>query len=94
MDESLFIFGLIFSFIWSALIFDPSWVVSLTSSLLGIIYCFLSTCLGMQIRRSDLWEALTLSSTSNVGSFTAPPPTPPVWPEWWSSCMRLHFTSY
>ncbi|KAL1408411.1 hypothetical protein Q8F55_005223 [Vanrija albida] len=25
----------------------------------AVLYCFLSTCLGLQIRRSDFWEALS-----------------------------------
>ncbi|RXK42226.1 hypothetical protein M231_00584 [Tremella mesenterica] len=52
MDQSLFIFTLIFSFIL----------------LLSVIYCFLSTCLGIRIRKSDIWEALTLGiSTRSRG---------------------------
>lgn len=37
------------------------------SSVAAVIYCFLSTCLGLQIRRSDVWEALTTgpSATSS-----------------------------
>ncbi|WWD22044.1 hypothetical protein CI109_106532 [Kwoniella shandongensis] len=50
MDESLFLFSLICGFI-----------------LLGsIIYCFLSTCLGLQIRRSDLIEAFSFPTPSQI----------------------------
>jgi hypothetical protein len=31
-------------------------------SLAAIIYCFLSTCLGLQLRRADVWEALSNSA--------------------------------
>ncbi|ORY26897.1 hypothetical protein BCR39DRAFT_540012 [Naematelia encephala] len=50
MDEGLFLFMLFFGFV---LFFS-------------IIYCFLSSCLGVQIRRSDIWEALTLSTPSTI----------------------------
>ena len=36
------------------------------TSFFAIIYCFLSTCLGIQIRRSDLWEAISLPSLAQV----------------------------
>jgi hypothetical protein len=38
----------------------------IASSFLAIIYCFLSTCLGVQIRRSDILEAFTPPTLSSV----------------------------
>lgn len=35
-------------------------------SFLAIVYCFLSTCLGVQIRRSDILEAFTPPTLSSV----------------------------
>jgi hypothetical protein len=32
----------------------------------AIIYCFLSTCLGIQIRRSDIWEAISFPSAQSI----------------------------
>ncbi|WVF70085.1 hypothetical protein IAT40_004872 [Kwoniella sp. CBS 6097] len=50
MDESLFIFTLVCG-------------LFLTCS---IIYCFLSTCLGVQIRRSDVVEAFSFPTPASV----------------------------
>ncbi|OCF41163.1 hypothetical protein I317_04993 [Kwoniella heveanensis CBS 569] len=50
MDESLFIFTLVCGLFL----------------LCSIIYCFLSTCLGVQIRRSDLVEAFSFPTPSSV----------------------------
>jgi hypothetical protein len=41
-------------------------VLKLTISFLAIVYCFLSTCLGIQIRRSDVIEAFTPPTMSSV----------------------------
>ncbi|KAK1926401.1 hypothetical protein DB88DRAFT_538298 [Papiliotrema laurentii] len=50
MDEGFFLFLLFCGFL-----------------LLGaIIWCFLSTCLGLEIRRSDLWDALKPTSLAAV----------------------------
>ena len=38
----------------------------LTLSFLAIVYCFLSTCLGIQIRRGDIIEAFTPPTLSSV----------------------------
>lgn len=35
-------------------------------SFLAIVYCFLSTCLGIQIRRSDIYEAFTPPTLASV----------------------------
>jgi hypothetical protein len=32
------------------------------NSFCAIIYCFLSTCIGVQIRRSDMWDAVVYNS--------------------------------
>lgn len=36
------------------------------ASFAAIIYLFLSTCLGLQIRRSDIWEAFSFPSMAQV----------------------------
>lgn len=38
----------------------------LTPSFLSIIYCFLSTCLGVQLRRSDFFSAFSLPTPASV----------------------------
>jgi len=38
----------------------------LTPSFLAIVYCFLSTCLGIQIRRGDIIEAFTPPTIASV----------------------------
>ncbi|RSH90242.1 hypothetical protein EHS25_001576 [Saitozyma podzolica] len=50
MDEGLFLFAILCGFIL----------------LSAIIYCFLSTCLGLSIRRSDIWEALRPPTLSDI----------------------------
>ncbi|ORX34365.1 hypothetical protein BD324DRAFT_635578 [Kockovaella imperatae] len=50
MDEALFLFSLF----CGALLF------------FAVIWCFLSTCLGIKIRRSDIWEAFSLPSMEKI----------------------------
>ncbi|WVR04425.1 hypothetical protein IAU60_001427 [Kwoniella sp. DSM 27419] len=50
MDEGLFLFIVIFGLFF----------------LCSIIYCFLSTCLGVQIRKADLAEAFSLPTPAKI----------------------------
>jgi hypothetical protein len=67
MDEGLFIFMLFCGLV----LYDPlspSLTSRLTysSSFAAIVYCFLSTCLGIELRRSDIWEAVTFPSVEAI----------------------------
>lgn len=44
---------------------DPS-ELRLITSIAAVIYCFLSSCLGLRIRRSDVWEALFHRDTTRT----------------------------
>jgi hypothetical protein len=35
-------------------------------SLFALIYCFLSTCLGLHLRRADIWDSLRPPSLSDI----------------------------
>jgi hypothetical protein len=65
MDQGLFIFAIFCIFFWCAQS-SAARRTKLIPSFLAIGYCFLSTCLGVQIRRSDIIEAFTPPTIASV----------------------------